>query len=384
MSGNADIRGEPTPEEWLALLKGGVDGFNEFRESHTGWRPLFPKNAELRNAKLARANLRDAYLLGARLTDAELFEADLQGADLLDAHLEGANLVDANLRGASLWWAKLEDADLNRAQLQSAMLQNAKLNDASLVEANLEGADLRWAQMQGANLSDAQLQSSYLNYVDLQNADLRGARFERSKILGADFRGARVNRASTVLSPKRPGQMCGDNDTADSDALMQWAQLYKTHGVFALAGHCYYRARQHHRRERVQGLKLGGVAWFWGRGVNVLETFFLDWSCAYGERPGGVLLWGLIILLFSAFIYMTHAEHFVGFDGQRMRPSVITSVYFSTVTFTTLGFGDYHPEPIPFPTHGWWLPLYVAGEAVAGALLMSLFLVTFARIMIRD
>ena len=384
MPDNASVQPEPTPEEWLAFLKGGVDRFNEFREAHPNWRPLFPKNAELRNAKLAHANLRDAYLLGARLSDADLLEADLQNADLLDAHLEGANLVDANLRGASLWWARLDDADLYRAQLQNAKLLSAGLKGANLTEANLEGADLRSAQLQRANLSDARLQSAYLNQVDLQSADLRGARFDNANIIGADFRGARANRASTVLSSRRFGHLCGDNDAADADALMQWAQLYKTHGVFELAGHCYYRARQHYRRERLEGLKPGSPAWWWQRAVNVLETVFLDWSCAYGERPGGVLLWGLIILLFSALIYMFNAPHFTGFDGKPMRQSVITAVYFSTVTFTTLGFGDYHPDPVPFPHDGWWLPLYVAAEAVTGALLLALFLVTFARIMIRD
>jgi uncharacterized protein YjbI with pentapeptide repeats len=384
MSENETAIPEPAPEEWLALLKSGVDSFNEFREAHPDWRPLFPKNSDLRNSKLARVNLKNAYMLGARLRDCELFEADLAGADMLEAHLEGANLVDANLEDASLWWANLDDADLYRAKGRNAQLLNASLRGASLVDADFEGADFRSAKLQGANLSGVRLQKTLLSHADLQSADLRGAHFEGANVMGADFRGSRVNRNSTLLSQRGSFQMCGDNDTADSDCLMQWAQLYKTHGVFQLAGHCYYRARQHYRRERLDGLKYFCPAWLWAKTVNAFETLFLDWSCAYGERPGGVLLWGAIVILLSALIYFTHSQYFIAFDGKPMTPTVVTAVYFSTVTFTTLGFGDYHPDPVPFPDRGWWLPLYVAGEAMTGALLMSLFLVTFARIMIRD
>ncbi len=375
---------EPTPEEWLELLRKGVDGFNDFRDQHPGWRPLFPKNANLSRWKLARVNLKDAYLLGARLQDADLSDAELQGADLLEAHLENANMVRVNMEKTSLWWAKLQGADLYKADLRNTQLIYANFQNAHLVEANLQGADLRTAQLQGANLFNAQLQGASITYVDMQDADLRGTRFDRATILSADFRGSRVNGASTVLSSRLARQFCGDNKAADTDALMQWAHLYKAHGVFELAGHCYYRARQHHRRERSEGLKVFTPSWLWGKFVNILETIFLDWSCAYGERPGGVLLWALIVILFSAQIYTLY--HLNLLDGQ-MRPmpaSMVSTIYFSTVTFTTLGLGDYRPQQVPYPSQGWWLPLYVAGEALAGALLMSLFLVTFARRMIRD
>ena len=378
------VSGEPSPDEWLMILQGGAERFNEFRDRNPGWRPLFPKNADLRRAKLSRANLKDAYLLGARLNDAELIDAQLQGADLLEAHLDGADLGGAQMQGASLWWAHLNDADLYRAKLTDAQMQNASLRGANLVEADLTAADLRSARMQGVNLSDATLRRAYLSHVDLHDADLRGACLENANILGADFRGARVNRASSVLSDRRAFQLCGDNPAADADALMQWAQLYKTHGAFELAGHCYYRARQHYRRERAEGLRVFSAAWFWGKFVSILERVLLDWSCAYGERPGGVLLWALVVILLSAYVYSYNSYYFLGWDARPMPARAVTAVYFSTVTFTTLGFGDFHPIQTPYPNPGWWLPLYVSIEAVTGALLMSLFLVTFARIMIRD
>lgn len=50
-------------------------------------------------------------------------------------------------------------------------------------------------------------------------------------------------------------------------------------------------------------------------------------------------------------------------------------VYFSTVTFTTLGYGDYHPVG--------WVKLIAAAEAFLGAVTIALLTVIFARRFIR-
>lgn len=383
MSENETIVPEPTPEEWLALLKSGVDSFNEFREAHPNWRPLFPKNADLRNSKLARVDLRNAYMLGARLRDCELFEANLAGADMLEAHLEGANLVDANLEDASLWWANLDDADLYRVKGRNSQFLNASLRGTSLIDADLEEADMRSAKLVEANLSGASLRKTLLSHADLQNADLRSASFEGANIVGADFRGSRVNQGSAILSKRTFGQFCGDNSSADTDGLMQWSQLYKTHGEFELSSYCYYRARQHYRAQRLQGLKALSPAWLWAKAVNLLERVFLDWSCAYGEKPGRALVTGLMIITVSALVYFYNSSYFLDAKDCPMPQSLSKALYFSTLIFTTLGL-DYRPVTAVYPAPGWWLPLYVGTEAVCGGLMMSLFLITFARKMTRD
>ena len=68
-------------------------------------------SADLRGAKVARADLQRANLYGANLQrtnlqQARLREACLQGADLTSAHLVLANLTSANLRGANLQGAR--------------------------------------------------------------------------------------------------------------------------------------------------------------------------------------------------------------------------------------------------------------------------------------
>ena len=92
----------------------------------------------------------------------------------------------------------------------------------------------------------------------------------------------------------------------------------------------------------------------------------------YGERPWHPLLLGLAVIMVCALV-------FACVDGVAPDPkSAQTSLawwqygYFSVVTFTTLGYGDYQPK------QGW--PQVVAGvEAALGAALLATFVVCLTR-----
>jgi len=57
-------------------------------------------------------------------------------------------------------------------------------------------------------------------------------------------------------------------------------------------------------------------------------------------------------------------------------PKFLETLYFSIVTFTTLGFGDLAPKPGFFQ-------LFASFEALLGAIFMAMFIFVFARKMIR-
>jgi len=342
---------EPTPEEWLealkrtseknkALLKKGDfayirnanEEFNAYRERHGDWRVVVP------------------------------FEADLEEADLWCAKLQGAALWGANLQGTKLWGANLQEANLSAAKLQGADLLDAKLQGANLVHAKLQGAMLYGANLQNANLRDA---------------DFSGTRIER-----CDFRAIGLDSDSKILSKAKGWAFCGDNKKADAKALMEWSQAFKSQAYFREAGHCYYRARQRRRDEAYK--ETSNSLW---RIVGFLKTLperiFLDGLCAYGERPMRVLGWGVLVIALWAFVYSCNPGYIESGNGP-MPSSTVDSLYFSAVTFTTLGFGDFKPKALHYPEPGWWMKPVVATEALLGAVLMALFLVTFARIMMRE
>jgi len=109
-----------------------------------------------------------------------------------------------------------------------------------------------------------------------------------------------------------------------------------------------------------------------GRG---LERFFMDWTCGYGEKPLWVIRTAAIVILGIAILYWLSGGIVLrpGAGITIREPGFLDSVYFSVVTFTTLGYGDWHPDP----NH--WIRYFAMAEAFTGAFMMALFVLCFAR-----
>ena len=109
--------------EYLAKLKDGVEGWNEWRWENRSTRPI----------------LRGADPLGA-----DPNRANLGGADLCGADLRFADLYLANFRSADLSWADIGDANmdstvLNGAALGGAILTRSRFGFASIGAVDLSG-----------------------------------------------------------------------------------------------------------------------------------------------------------------------------------------------------------------------------------------------------
>jgi len=120
-------------EEQLAILKQGVDVWNQWRKENP------ENNINLRNANLNRYNLVRGNFGEADLRGATLKEANLGGADFLYARLQKSNLIKANLQDAELWFANLEGANLTETDLIRTDFTGAMLDHAILKKANLIG-----------------------------------------------------------------------------------------------------------------------------------------------------------------------------------------------------------------------------------------------------
>ncbi len=103
------------------------------------------------------------------------------------------------------------------------------------------------------------------------------------------------------------------------------------------------------------------------------------WSITgYGEKP-------LRTIATAIFIIFAFALTFAAFDaiqghdsdGNELSMKPYEYLYFSMVTFTTLGYGDYSPR------REWYFQLAATSEAFFGALMMALFVFVFTRKMTR-
>jgi uncharacterized protein YjbI with pentapeptide repeats len=237
----------PTPEEAVALLRGGDAGLEQWRlrRNTQSQDPIDLSGVDLRGAKLT-----GIVLYRVKLDDADLRDAELSGSslgDLVRVNLDGArlpgayvpHLTDCSARHADLsnvrfnpavivrtdfTGAKLadvfgsytrseqvvfRDADLTRAQLQNSMFPEANFDGANLTQAFLDNCDLTGATLRKANLTRASFSRAKLVNANLSNANLAGA-----NLAGADLTGATIERANfeganlyaTNLSALGPGR----------------------------------------------------------------------------------------------------------------------------------------------------------------------------------
>ena len=152
-------------------------------------------------------------------------------------------------------------------------------------------------------------------------------------------------------------------------------------GYYQLAGESFYHERCAHFWHAFRGLnydelsplkKVGRFLW----GIRLMPEFvFGRLLFGYGERPNRVLAASVLIILACAFFYASdYAKVCTRIDGTVEQLKFMDGLYFSTITFTTLGFGDM------FPDSNYLLTRCVAMiEAMSGACLMALFVVCLSK-----
>ncbi|KYK38513.1 MAG: hypothetical protein AYK18_17015 [Theionarchaea archaeon DG-70] len=140
-------------------------------------------------------------------------------------------------------------------------------------------------------------------------------------------------------------------------------QNMQRHGDYSRAGKFYYREMEMKRKGSDSRKKR-----IWLELYNLLA--------GYGEKPERTAISALVTILAFAFIYWSISCLHYPEDVHTALEKAVSSLYFSFVTFTTLGLGDIHPVN----SLGRSL---VCCEAVIGAFLIALFVVVFARKMMR-
>ena len=110
------------------------------------------------------------------------------------------------------------------------------------------------------------------------------------------------------------------------------------------------------------------------------ERLFLDYGSRYGTHPLRITVVALLFILAFGIFYWHFSSEII-LEGKEImpgqKPTLSQCIYFSIMAFTTMGFGDVHPD-----FHG-WVKGVVALEALLGIMIMTLFVGTYARKIIR-
>ncbi|MEM7816992.1 MAG: ion channel [Candidatus Aenigmatarchaeota archaeon] len=139
---------------------------------------------------------------------------------------------------------------------------------------------------------------------------------------------------------------------------------------------CFYKAKDNYRKflnfyliNFILKMKNVNVRDFF-KNIFLWFTFtfsYLIWG--YGERPIRTLIWALVVILLSSILYS------LGFLIQNsniiIKPSLSQALYFSTITFTTVGYGDFTPVGIN--------KFIAVLEALSGLIIVPIFIIGFSR-----
>lgn len=267
---------------------------------------------------------------------------------------------------------------------------------------SLEGFQLKGADLSSIDLSHANLSHCNLNRANLSGAHLHGANFSYTSMIKSDVRGANLNQARLVFTDLLGVQF----DKAKMERI-EWGEVISQekhalesfyHGEYDLADQYFIEAEEvyrslyhacderglyeessnfHHRDRIMRRYQLEFPSKDW------LVSYLVDVLCGYGEKPLRVVIFSMVIILFWSILYSCIG---LNYNDQLLFLSInkpwgqnlsvfMHCLYFSVVTFTTLGYGDITPFG---PAKA-----LAAIEAFIGSFTIAIFVVVFVKKMTR-
>lgn len=283
--------------------------------------PRPPADIELRSLSLIRADLARLDLSGFDLSDCDLSNADLRGARLAGCNLSNTLLFGAEMADAELIGAQLDGADLTEANLERAGFSNISAVDATFFNVNatkavfgtadLTGADFRVAHLEDARMKQANLQGTVFDRAQMRRADLTSSRVDEASFRDADLENTKLRDVSGYMSADWIGA-----DLREVDFNGAW--LLRRH---ALDENYLHEFRTQSTRHE----------WLY-------RIWWVTSDC--GRSLVRWAAWTAVIALAYAFAYTQ-----VDIDWGNHKTS-FSPVYYSVVTFTTLGYGDVLPGSV--------------------------------------
>lgn len=272
----------------------------------------------------------------------------MDGFQLKRVDLSNINLVK---RGSRTGYT-LRDADLYRANLQYAHLFSVDFSGSSLMKANLSFSNLHCANLERSNLL---------------GVDISRCRLENIKWGDFNYQEIKAREAFKEGEKTLAIEHCQEAE----EIYRNIRKNCEKQGLFQTAGYFFHREMVVRRYQMPQ------------YSLDRFMSKMVDAFCGYGEKPLNVVIFSMVLILFCAISYffmgISGSQGMVEFNWSDGLSNNIMAfgncLYYSVVTFTTLGYGDFTPVGIS--------KFMAALEAFTGSFTMALFVVVFVKKMTR-
>lgn len=272
--------------------------------------------------------------------------------------------------------------------LKGIQVRRANLEGLNLVRSdskegyNLSGADFYRCNLRHAHFFNVTLENGSVMKADLSDANLHCANFRNTNLLGIKLYGARVDNfdigGHLIQEVTAYDFLAKGDETAARDHFEQSEEIYRNlrraaerQGLFEDSGAYTYKelVMRRHKHPKWSGYRISSKC--------------IDLMCGYGEHPYKVIGFSLFLIFVAAVLFF-----FLGVNSPegliRYDPSLgiadnfghfADTLYYSVVTFTTLGYGDITPVG--------YSRLVAAVEAFTGSFTLAIFVVVFVKRMTR-
>ena len=232
-----------------------------------------------------------------------------------------------------------------------AFFRDANFKKAYFVRTTFSGS----AYFRDANFNDsAAFRSAKFDSLDFYNTSI-----SRLDLAEADFKNLKVDKWDSLKKI---------NHSFDGPTYVKLIKSFREREQFVDADAAYIKYKQVSEADK---------NWSFSETHSKLGDRIMELYCGYGVRPWNALGWGIVIISGCSFVYWTGGgiRRLKENDGADNRVTFCDAFYFSRVTFTTVGFGDWYPV-------GRYRILVII-EGLLGRLTLALFLVTLANVTIR-
>jgi uncharacterized protein YjbI with pentapeptide repeats len=239
-----------------------------------------------------------------------------------------------------------------------------------------DGADLTDANFSYSDFSNSNFERAILSRAEFFDTNLQGSMF-----YGAILGDAQINDGTQfdefcIYDPKSSDSPPPTNHPEDETSILVRAaghyraleQLARTNAFPDMVSHNFIRRQNIHREQHRQEGR-------WGRWLRATASKYV---LEYGENPWRLIVTGLIIVVGFGLLYPL-VGGLQPTEGSTITLSrtidnpilLLQSIYYSTLTFTTLGMGDFLPVGLG--------RVLTTLETSLGAIIIALLVFVFGR-----
>lgn len=231
--------------------------------------------------------------------------------------------------------------DVRKVIFNECSFKNLKIKESNLIQVEFEDTFMSGCILSGnsyegvrfienCNLMDAKIEDNYKRF-DITFINEKSY----TKLNYGTYIGRYLYKKINLTAPLEENNLV---NLSISSTYMDLGGQFLRNNVGGKYGVCFYEGKRAYHRTL--------------KGKRRILSNIYDIVCGYGEKPSRTFSLSFLLIVFFAFLYMlaglkTLNEEvislaMIGQDGQvyKFIKLLINSIYFSTVTFATVGYGD--------------------------------------------